>query len=155
MTAEKLVGRMEDIRWEPPYLTFQVERHGAFALGSSRGELQSWEINVDEGTANFVEAGYRQVRPMSPRLDVKPLVEEVVALILAGREDERLKWAPDHSRVTVRIGKIIPADGPKETTQKRRRRFARRRQERMESEGWRLVSGTSPHPYEKADKGEK
>jgi len=46
MTADKLLGRMEEVLWSPPDLTFSIERHGAAALGSSRAELQEWMIDV-------------------------------------------------------------------------------------------------------------
>ena len=35
MHAGKL-ARMEAVRWEPPLLSFIIERHGAMALGSTR-----------------------------------------------------------------------------------------------------------------------
>jgi hypothetical protein len=38
MNASKL-ARMEAVRWEPPILSFTIERHGATALGSTRAEV--------------------------------------------------------------------------------------------------------------------
>jgi hypothetical protein len=46
MEAYKLLGRMESISWNPPVLSFTIERHGGTVLGSTRADLQSWEVNV-------------------------------------------------------------------------------------------------------------
>src|SRR3954447_10470619 len=35
MTGRKIPGRTEDLKWNPPILTFRIERHGAFVAGSS------------------------------------------------------------------------------------------------------------------------
>ena len=37
MHAGKL-GRIENVRWEPPVLSFRIERHGAMGVGSTRAE---------------------------------------------------------------------------------------------------------------------
>ena len=45
MKNDKLT-RIENARWDPPCLEFTIERHGGTVLGSSRGELQHWMINI-------------------------------------------------------------------------------------------------------------
>jgi hypothetical protein len=40
MRGYKLLGRMEDVRWDPPTIRFAIERHGATTLGSTRAEVQ-------------------------------------------------------------------------------------------------------------------
>lgn len=50
MHAGKL-GRMEAVRWDPPVLSFTIERHGAMSAGSTRAELQQWRIDLDRKTA--------------------------------------------------------------------------------------------------------
>src|SRR3990172_4427109 len=44
MRAYKLVGRMEEVEWRPPTLSFTIERHGGVMYGSSRAELQEWYV---------------------------------------------------------------------------------------------------------------
>src|SRR5262249_22934423 len=84
-------------------------------------------------------SGRRQVRPMQPPLDVHPLVEEIVSLILANQEDHRSKWNKDGS-VMVRPGKFIPAGSVvRQTLQGRRRRFREALKERLAQEGWREI----------------
>jgi hypothetical protein len=46
MHPGKLRGRMEEVTWNPPYLAFVIERHGATAFGSTRAEIQLWELDL-------------------------------------------------------------------------------------------------------------
>ena len=46
MTSDKLYGRMEDVEWDPPTLTFRIARHGGTVLGSSREEFVHWNLNL-------------------------------------------------------------------------------------------------------------
>lgn len=46
MKDDKLLGRMENVQWQPPILTFTIERHGGTVNGSTRAELQHWEIKA-------------------------------------------------------------------------------------------------------------
>jgi hypothetical protein len=121
MASWKL-GRMEGPEWRPPLLTFVIERHGGFVLGSTRAELQQWTVDLDTLTASVEGVGRRQLRPLAPRLNVAPLVAEIVELIAAGIDDDRLGWSSDRQTVRVRIGKIIPADGFAQTVAGRRKR---------------------------------
>jgi hypothetical protein len=51
MAGQKLLGRMEEVVWEPPILTFKIERHGGTVLGSSRATPQEWRLDLDKKTA--------------------------------------------------------------------------------------------------------
>ena len=62
MTSDKLLGRMEEVVWEPPILSFTVERHGGTVQGSSRASLQQWRLDLDKKTAWCEERRFRQVR---------------------------------------------------------------------------------------------
>jgi hypothetical protein len=75
MKAEKLYGRMESVLWEPPLLTFVIERHGSTIRGSTRAELQHWTVDVNQGTATLALGGHRQLYPAQPRLNIQPLVD--------------------------------------------------------------------------------
>src|SRR5262245_59631739 len=89
MTGQKLLGRMEEVVWQPPILSFTVERHGGTVQGSSRASLQQWRLDLDKKTAWCEERRFRQVRGRQPRLDVRALAEEVASLIFRHQEDER------------------------------------------------------------------
>ncbi len=140
MEGYKLLGRMEDVTWKPPILSFTVERHGRTVAGSTRADLQSWTVNVEKLTIFCEPLSHRQVRPMQTRLKVEPLVEEIVRLVVAKQLDDRLQWHDDGS-VKVLVGKIIPEDSAvKQTLAGRRKRFREKLTERLEAEGWPLVS---------------
>jgi hypothetical protein len=80
---------------------------------------------------------------MQRRLNVVPLAEEIVRLILERTEDDRLNWNGDSS-VRVLIGRILPeGSAVKQTLIGRRKRFRKALMERLEAEGW----GLSAYPY--------
>jgi len=55
------VGRMETVRWDPPVLSFRIERHGAMGAGSTRAGLQEWRVDLDRKTAQCKRRrSYRQ-----------------------------------------------------------------------------------------------
>ena len=86
MRAFKL-DRAEDLSWDPPVLSFKIERHGGTVLGSSRAELQRWCVNLHEATASCEEQGYRQLRPNAPG-STEPLVERVCEAVGLGPASE-------------------------------------------------------------------
>jgi hypothetical protein len=139
MTASKLLGRIEDLSWHPPHLTFTIERHGGTVLGSSRAERQRWDVNLETSTAVCSRPGHRQLTPMAPRLDVRPLARATVASILGRQPAEGLRWARDGT-VRVQIGCIIPtgsAVGP--TLAGCRRRFWKALDDELIHAGWTQV----------------
>ncbi len=142
MSGDKLHGRMEEIDWEPPLLTFVIERHGGIMKGSVNAELQTWAVNIEERTARVSGGGQRLVGDRQPRLDVGPLVTEIKELILAGKEDDRLKWQVPGRRVRVQIGKVIPGTGiARQTFEGRRRRFREHLDKALADVGWNPVRG--------------
>ncbi len=116
MKGYKLHKRMEQVTWNPPNLTFVIERHGGIVVGSTRAELQHWTVNIDEMKAYAGNTGYRQTYARKPPLNVKPIAEEIAALIINGKQDDRLKWNGDgHVRVLIskcassaKVGQIGP-----------------------------------------------
>jgi len=147
-TADKLSGRIEEIRWEPPHVTFQIERHGGTVMGSSRAEIHEWIVNLDTAEANCSAGRFRQIRPRNPALDVKPLLETIVREIQAGVISPNLKWF-GAERVKVIIGKLVPADCPEQTLLGRRKRFKKVLEPRLAQLGWQRLPGTAPNIYQK------
>lgn len=139
MADYKLHGRVDDVHWNPPVLTFVIERHGETVLGSTRAERHIWMLNVDTRTASCQSVGHRQVRPMQARLDIGPIAEEIVQLIIGYQKDERLRWNKDGS-VRVQIGKVLPeGSAVKQTLNGRRRRFQQTVDELLSNAGWQKV----------------
>ena len=123
MRSFKLRGRLEEVEWSSPVLTFTIERHGGTVHGSSRAELQAWSLDLDLLTAENETRRYRQLRPNAPRLDTASLADTVFALIDQRSEDPRLNWRPNGT-VAVNIGIVIPdAGSPRQTLTARRKRF--------------------------------
>lgn len=126
MEPHKL-SRMEDPSWQRPYLSFTIERHGGTAMGSSRAELQTWYVNVGEGTAGCGITGFRQLvpndRPLTGK-QIEKMAREIAAVIRLRAEGDNRVDLKDDGRVKILIANIIPATN-KETTTQRRRRFYR------------------------------
>lgn len=136
MEGHKLRGRTEDVEWNPPLLTFTIERHGGTVLGSTRASRQEWIVDVEKKTVICVEARSRQLCPMQPRLDVDPIAEEVASQIVNRQDNQRLKWYTD-GRVRVLVGKILPeGSAVKQTLAARRKRFRAALRERLAGQGW-------------------
>jgi hypothetical protein len=135
MTAEK-VDRIEKVEWDPPLLTFVIERHGATVQGSSRAELHTWTVDLERGTASCdPRSGFRQLIPNDAPLKVEPIVEEIERLILNGQDDVRLFWSPDRSKVRVLVSEFISGKS-EQTRQGRRKRFREALDKKLERSGW-------------------
>jgi hypothetical protein len=70
MKAYKLNDRTERMEWTPPVLTFDIERHGAAALGSTLAEIQAWAI--------VVPGSNKQTREDRSRRFWAALIEELI-----------------------------------------------------------------------------
>ncbi len=139
MEGYKLLGRIEKAAWNPPILSFIIERHGATVHGSTRATLQMWEVNVKNMSATWEHAGHKQLTPMQPRLDVKTIAKEIAQLIIKHRQDERLKWNKDGT-VRIEIGKILPENFEfKQTLAGRRKRFREAVDNLLNNTGWQKV----------------
>lgn len=146
MDADKLPKRMENPIWNPPILTFRIERHGAASLGSSRAEVQEWTVNLERTTTTVKVAGRRQIGPLQPKLDVKSIAADLCSAILTGKQDDRLKW-DGKSKVKLLIGKVLPErSAVKETLADRRKRLRNELTRLLAPEGWKLVR---PNDYER------
>jgi len=143
MAGYKLKNRLEDAKWDPPILSFAIERHGGIVMGSGYAEIQDWKVNLDDGTATLE-------RPYSPRkrwvvghrnspLKVGPIAAEIGELIVKGKQDPRLKWkSPNEAKVV--IGVVVPDNCPQQTLTGRRKRFKKALQEYLNPYGWELFA---------------
>jgi hypothetical protein len=148
MLPYKLLGRTENMEWNPPVLTFEVERHGARVQSSVYAELQMWTVDMDSGLAELSPySSKRLVGKRQASVNVNVLAEEIAALVIAAKkDDDRLKWYGS-SKVKVLIGEIFPAGSAvRETLAGRRRRLGKVIADRLGPEGWRK---TGVHTFEK------
>jgi hypothetical protein len=144
MEAWKL-HRAEGLSWNPPLLSFTIERHAATVLGSSRAELQSWTVNLDLETARCAKESYRQLRPTASRLNVKPIAARVIDAVQQGPaascdllKDGIVEWNGPN-QLSIKHGALIPGGEYQQTVAGRRRRFRNELERRMRDIGWEFV----------------
>ena len=136
MQGFKVVDRTEKMEWQPPVLSFKIERHGRTVLGSSRAELQHWQLDATDCVAMFNGDSYRQKRPKNPRLDIESIAREIAPLILERSEDDRLQWISS-DKVKILSASILGGQSvPKETLEGRRRRLRKALLRLIEPQGW-------------------
>lgn len=81
-----------------------------------------------------------------------PLVDEVVAKVVAGQDDPDLKWLDGRRRVRVLVARIVPGEGVhKQTLAGGVTEPPPAFRERMAAAGWRVVTGTAAHTFERRD----
>jgi hypothetical protein len=148
------LNRMEDLRWDPPMISFSIERHGAIVGGgSTRAELQYWKVNVDEGVAWIDSVGRRQLYEMDKPLDVRPIAKRICKTIVKQKNSKYLKWL-DAGRNMVRVVDVptlIPANN-NQTASARRKRFRKAIAEMLEEKGWGHPLGKSLYTYSRLPK---
>ncbi|QEL17839.1 hypothetical protein PX52LOC_04850 [Limnoglobus roseus] len=138
MLGRKLHGRMEAVVWNPPVLTFRIERHGATVLKSSRAEVQEWTVDLEQRTKSVGVVGRRQLQPPQPRMNVMPVAEELASAILGGRQDPRLKW-DGAGRVRLLMNTVLPTGSAvKETLAGRRKRLREAVAALLGAAGWKM-----------------
>jgi len=140
MLGYKLCSRTENMEWNPPLLTFEIERHGATVHGSVSAELQSWVVDVNLASAQLSpNSSKRIVGKRQPSINVNPIAEDIVKLVVTGTDDARLRWY-DTAKVKVLISKILPkGSAVKQTLVGRRKRLGNAIAARLEQEGWQKV----------------
>jgi len=134
MEPWKLLRRMEGAHWQPPVLSFIVERHGATVLGSKRATMQRWSLDTEEMKAECDESRRRQLYANQPPLKVQPIAHEIVDCILGHKEHPNINWRKDGSVRVVSIGLL--GSGPKQTMEGRRKRFREALSLLLEPHGW-------------------
>ena len=140
--------RAEAIKWNPPKLTFTIERHGGTTRGSTRAELQEWTVDLEREEATPAHAGHRQVQRRDKPLNVDPLVEEIVELIVSKADHPRLRWSADRTQVRLALTGFVTGNY-KRTVGERRKRFQTRLEEKLKPHGWLKVPG-QPNSYKLA-----
>jgi hypothetical protein len=143
----KLLGRTENLTWNPPLLSFEIERHGATVMGSTKAHVYPWLIDLEQCTATMGWPTMRQVGFRDAPLKVQAIAEEIAACILAGKADPRLKWKTD-TNVRVLISDVISTTN-QQTTSGRRRRFRVALEVLILSHGW---TRKSVNRYERSSK---
>jgi hypothetical protein len=140
-TSVEKLRRAESVDWNPPLLTFVIERHGGTVQGSTRAQLHRWTIDLNRITASC-DPSYssRQLYSRDAPLRIEPLVSEVTEHIIGRHESEKLKWLSDGSTVRILVTKFINGQF-QQTEQSRRQRFRKALDRRLQAAGWTKVVG--------------
>ena len=137
MTQRKIsTERVEELTWEPPFLSFIIERHGGLVQGSKSAEVHKWTVDVESGKSVCRAAGFRRLKKFAERMDTQELARELVELIERRVDDPRLTLTGD-TCVKVNVSHVIPDDAAKQTTHGRRKRFRSDMEALMHAAGWR------------------
>lgn len=146
MTADRLLGRMEEIYWNPPILSFIIERHGAYVRGSTRAEKQNWDLNLETDIATLSNGGYRQLRPKQQPMNIKPIADDIARLVVENQRDNQLEWGADGS-VRILIENILPHNSAgKQTLTGRRKRFREEIEKLLTAQGWEKIGNYRYNP---------
>lgn len=129
--------RVENLWWEPPVLSFTIDRHGRMGMGSTRAELQNWRVDLERKTARCeASRSYRQMLSRAETVKIEPLARELADSMLSGRPDERLRWQGSHT-VRLLMAKIFPyGSGFKQTVLERRKRLRTAIGRLLSEKGW-------------------
>ena len=136
MEGYKLLDRMEAVVWNPPLLSFVVERHGGTVQGSTRAELQHWHVDVERKTALLGKIGWRQLRPPAKRFPMKEFVAEVIEAIRNEQGDDRLQRIGPR-KIKLKTCEIFPKGSAyRMTLEARRKAFRSLVASVLIDEGW-------------------
>lgn len=150
MQPHKIRGRTEALCWNPPLLTFEIERHGGTVNGSTRAEMQQWCVDVAAHTAEIISTRRRQLHAMAKRVNAKQPAAIIAEAILKSQESASLKRYPD-GRVKVLISALFPHGTDfKQTVAGRRKRFRAALEALIQPHGW---SEVSTNTYQQRSQG--
>ena len=141
MEPYKLHDRTENVEWNLPVLSFNIECHRPTVHGSSRAPLQRWCLNIDEMTAACDDSGFRQLHPRSPSLKVEPIAREIADAILRREEHPHLEWLKNGGVRVLSTDLLGGQSIPKQTMEGCRKRFGRALAGLLAPHGWARGSG--------------
>lgn len=103
-----VLGQVEEIRWDPPRLTFQVWSRCDSPNGGRR-DLQRWTVDLEQRrrTVTRVERRLYDWREVHREFDPVLIGEELAVMLRTGRRDPRLEWAKN-GRARLRVREFLP-----------------------------------------------
>jgi len=123
------------LQWQPPFLTFKLERHGWTVNGSSRASLHTWKVDLENRSAQITKNGHRTLDKPDDRLDCTKLAMHIAGKIQDGIDCDDFIWSDGKKTVTLRLETIIPTTNER-TTSGRRKRFRQIMVELMKKLDW-------------------
>lgn len=135
MVGFKLMGRMENVHWRPPIVSFAIERHVARACGLAL--LQHWVVDLHHYTATVTKTEDRTLHPLSLRLSAEVAAAEIAQSILDGDDDARFHWEEDGTACVVASWVFPRESGFGRTLGTRRRKLCNCVGDVLAEHGWR------------------
>jgi len=123
------------LQWQPPFLTFKLERHGWTVNGSSRASLHTWKVDLENRSAQITKNGHRQLDKPDDPLNCKKLAMHIAGKIQDGIDCDDYVWSDGKNTVTLRLVSIIPLTYQR-TTSGRRIHFRQIMIDLMKELGW-------------------
>jgi hypothetical protein len=134
MVGHKLLGRIENVHWRPPIVSFAIERHVARACGLAL--LQHWVVDLHHYTATITKTENRTLHPLSLRLSAEMAAAEIAQAILDGENDDRLHWLEDGTACVVASWVFPKESGFGRTLGSRRRKLCNCIGTLLSEHGW-------------------
>jgi hypothetical protein len=120
----KLANReVEDLRVVDGRIHFTLERHGALVRGSSFAELHHWIVEPETMTKWIEGNSKRRLARPSSKIDIAELVSRISIAVEQGDPDVVAELSD--GALQVKIAKLIPDSGPRQTVADRRKRLWR------------------------------
>jgi len=134
MQGYKVFNRTEELDWAHPYLSFNIERHGAVVMGSINAEVQSWIVDVEEGTAQCSCLRKRKLYNSQKSIRTGAIAAELAEAMVNNKIDDRIRWSRS-GRAQVVLVKIFPS-ACQQTTNGRMKRLKHDLTAILEPLGW-------------------
>ncbi len=123
-------------------IEFEIERHGAAALGSIYATMQHWRFDIANDTVDHFDGRRVQIEPQDSSFtetQALELARQVFDQIESGdRTDARVRFFKD-GRVAIKISTLTPASRALRTLRGRRRRMRRALECVAVERGWELA----------------
>jgi hypothetical protein len=117
----KLVNReVEDLRIVDSRIHFTLERHGALVRGSTFADLHHWVVDPKTMTKWIEGNSRRRLGPPSAKIDIAELVSRI-SIAIEQRDPDVVVELSDGA-LQVKIARLIPDSGPRQTVTNRRKR---------------------------------
>ncbi len=164
--------RIERPSWDPPRLSFWIERHGGPLVRGGLWELQQWTVDLDAFTVELTDTGARprvasrprgrrsveratsELAPRAPRRSSREVtgssVDELLEAVVTRAPHPAVTWSRGSGAAErVRFDPHRIAPGTSRTALRRRKRVARGLRRRMRELGWLQVNPPRGLTYER------
>ncbi|MBT6851468.1 MAG: hypothetical protein HOA16_09765 [Opitutae bacterium] len=118
------VHQFAKVEWHPPVISFELERHGAIAVGySTYAEVYRIGLDLESGEPQKTYPKKRQVKKPSPAMKSKEKAAEIIDAV--GKRGKHPGILRKDDVVRIKIDCFIPSEGVVKKTLESRRKNVR------------------------------